>query len=490
MPNGAESPGCRAPRVGVTTGRLAQAPVATSGQRVNAAGVGVSLSHEVSIGKAMPVPTSHNFTPASGARDFLAAEVRQRHAAFATIRDVFDRYGFEPLETPAFERLEVLTGKYGEEGDKLIFKILRRGMHEGSGEADLALRYDLTVPLTRVVAAYGSRLPNPYKRYAIAPVWRADRPGRGRFREFYQCDLDVVGSASPLADAETVSALGDALTALGVPDFRFLVNSRNALHGRLEGYEVPAAISGRVLIVLDKLDKLTPDDVTGELREVGLDDGTAESIVADLTAEDAQERITRRLSATDAGRAGLAEIDQLLHLVSGQIARISFTPSLVRGLDYYTGVIYEVTAPGMPGSIASGGRYDGLVAKLGGPELPACGGSLGIERVLPLIAAEDAGADGVDVAVTVIDAQTAAELFAIVARLRAAGLRVACYLGSSGKLSRQMKWANDQRARFCLIYGQAERSAGEVTVRDMVTGDQARVPDGEIASHLMARCGM
>jgi histidyl-tRNA synthetase len=161
--------------------------------------------------------TSKQVAPASGTRDFLSHEVRQRQAAFNTVRGVFDRYGFEPLETPAFERLEVLAGKYGDEGDKLIFKILRRGTHEASGEADLALRYDLTVPLARVVAAYGSQLPTPYKRYAIAPVWRADRPGRDRFREFYQCDLDVVGSSSPLADAETMSALSDALTALGVP---------------------------------------------------------------------------------------------------------------------------------------------------------------------------------------------------------------------------------------------------------------------------------
>ncbi|SEF16532.1 histidyl-tRNA synthetase [Jiangella alba] len=481
---------CWAPLPGVAAGAADAAPAATPVRPALTDSGVFSLSRGEPIGEAMAVATSNNLTPASGTRDFLAAEVRQRHAAFATIREVFDRYGFEPLETPAFERLEVLTGKYGDEGDKLIFKILRRGMHEGSGEADLALRYDLTVPLTRVVAAYGSQLPNPYKRYAIAPVWRADRPGRGRFREFYQCDLDVVGSSSPLADAETVSALSDALTALGVPDFRFLVNSRNTLHGLLEGYEVPAAISGRVLIVLDKLDKLTPDDVTVELRGVGLDDATAKSVIADLTAEDAQERIRHRLIGTEIGRAGMAEIDQLLHLVSGQIARISFTPSLVRGLDYYTGVIYEVTAPGMPGSIASGGRYDGLVAKLGGPDLPACGGSLGIERILPLIEAEDAGATGADVAVTVIDDQTAADLFALVAGLRAARLRVAVYLGSSGKLSRQMKWANDQRAKFCLIYGRAEKSAGEVTVREMATGDQVRVPDGQIASYLTERCGL
>jgi histidyl-tRNA synthetase len=180
------------------------------------------------------------FDPPSGTRDFLAAEVEARERAFAVIRSVFSRYGFEPLQTPAFERLDVLLGKYGEEGDKLIFKILRRGEHEASGEADLALRYDMTVPLARVASAYGSQLPTPYKRYAMGPVWRADRPGRGRFREFVQCDLDTLGTTSVLADAEVICAVHDTLAELGVPDFRFLLNSRHVLAGLLEASACPA----------------------------------------------------------------------------------------------------------------------------------------------------------------------------------------------------------------------------------------------------------
>lgn len=208
---------------------------------------------------------SQQFEPPSGTRDFLAGALRTREHVFAQIREVFERYGFEPLQTPAFERLETLTGKYGDEGDKLIFKILRRGEHEATGEADLALRYDMTVPLARVVAGYGSQLPTPYKRYAMGPVWRADRPGKGRFREFAQCDVDVVGSASPLADAEVVCALTDALDAVGVRDYRVLVNSRQALSGLLEVYGVPADLGGGVLITLDKLDKLSPEKVAAEL---------------------------------------------------------------------------------------------------------------------------------------------------------------------------------------------------------------------------------
>src|SRR6185437_5846595 len=171
------------------------------------------------------------FDPPSGTRDFLAAELETRQRAFAVIDRVYTSYGFEPLQTPAFERLDVLMGKYGDEGDKLIFKILRRGEHEASGEADLALRYDLTVPLARVAAAYGSRLPSPYKRYALGPVWRADRPGKGRYREFTQCDLDTLGSASLLADAEVVCAQNEALTGLGVPGFGIKLNSRLVLTG-------------------------------------------------------------------------------------------------------------------------------------------------------------------------------------------------------------------------------------------------------------------
>lgn len=431
------------------------------------------------------------FDPASGTRDFLAPAYEERERAFATLRTVFDHYGFQPLQTPAFERLDVLTGKYGDEGDKLIFKILRRGEHEATGEADLALRYDLTVPLARVAAAYGSQLPSPYKRYAIAPVWRADRPGQGRFREFVQCDLDVVGSASPLADAEVVLALHDALEALGVPGFRFLVNSRRALAGLLEAYRVPPELGGGALITLDKLDKLPGEAVAEELvTERGLDAHTAERVVADLTAEDAIERFRSVLSSSDEGVAGLAEIDRLLELTRDAIPaeRIGFTPSLVRGLDYYTGVIFEVSAPGVAGSIASGGRYDGLIGRLGGKDAPACGGSLGIERILPLLAQRDAAAYAqLDVAVTVLDPELAPHCLRLATDARRAGLRAGVYLGSSGKFARQMKWANDQGARQCLIYGADEHAAGAVTLRDMTSGEQTRLPIDEVTPELQRR---
>src|SRR5690606_26227382 len=329
-------------------------------------------------------------------------------------------------ETPAFERLEVFQGKLGEEASALIFKILKRGVHEATGEADLALRYDHTVPLARVVGTYGSQLPSPYKRYAIGPVWRADRPAKGRFREFTQCDIDTVGSASPLADAEVVWAIHDGLVALGVDDFRILVNSRKALHGLLEAYGVPEERGAAILGTLDKLDKLSGDEVVAELVERGLEQRVARELVEDVTATDT-DRVRKQLDTTERGREGLAEIDRLLELTSGlPEGRVVFTPRMVRGLDYYTGPIFEVVATGYPGSIASGGRYDGLVAKLGGPDLPACGGSIGIERILAIQAAEAEAGVGLDVALTVLGAEDT--VMRMAADLRAQGLRTGVYL--------------------------------------------------------------
>jgi histidyl-tRNA synthetase len=202
----------------------------------------------------MSSPTDLSTDPASGTRDFLPADMAVRHRVFDTIRGVFESHGFAPLDTPSFERLDVLTGKYGEEGDQLMFKILRRGEHEDTGEADLALRYDLTVPLARVVARYGSQLVTPFKRYHVAPVWRADRPGRGRFREFFQCDVDVVGSDSLVADASTIAAASDALAALGLDGFHVQLNSRKALRGLIEAYGIDPALETDTLVALDKLD--------------------------------------------------------------------------------------------------------------------------------------------------------------------------------------------------------------------------------------------
>jgi histidyl-tRNA synthetase len=427
------------------------------------------------------------FDPPSGTRDFLAADLEQREWAFGVVRGVFTRYGFEPLQTPAFERLDVLLGKYGDEGDKLVFKILRRGEHEASGEADLALRYDHTVPLARVAAAYGSRLPSPYKRYALGPVWRAERPGKDRYREFVQCDLDTLGSSSPLADAEVLCAHHDAVAGLGIGEFRVHLNSRRVLSGLLEAFGVPEDLGPGVLITLDKLDKLRPEQVVAELSGRGLAQETAAEIVSAMTAPDAVDRIRAALKPSEEGAAGLDEVDSVLSLVAPQLppGRIAFTPRLVRGLSYYTGPIWELTAPGVAGSMGGGGRYDHLIEQLGGPDVPATGTSLGIERILSLLPdSSEVRRSRLDVAVTVMGEEFAAKSFAFAAAARTAGLRASVYLGSSGKLGRQLRWASDQGARWCLIYGSAEDESGTVTVRDLRSGEQVAAPAGEVGSYL------
>jgi len=432
------------------------------------------------------------FDPPSGTRDFLAADVDRREHAFAAIKSVFASYGFEPLQTPAFERLDVLMGKYGDEGDKLIFKILRRGEHEASGEADLALRYDLTVPLARVAAAYGSQLPTPYKRYAIGPIWRADRPGKDRYREFTQCDLDTLGSTSLLADAEVLAAHHDALAALGLTDFTILLNSRRVLAGLLAAFSIAPEIGPGVLISLDKLDKMTPGEVAHELAGRGLAAGQARELVGALTAPDAVDQVRVALTKTDEGSAGLDEVDTLLSHLSGQIpaTRIAFTPRLVRGLSYYTGPIWEVTAAGVAGSLGGGGRYDHLIEQLGGPDVPAVGSSIGVERLLALLPGEgDPASARLDLAVTVLRPDLAPQSFGFAAAGRAAGLRSSVYLGSSGKLRTQLRWANDTGARWCVIYGEQEQQAGVATVRDMRSGEQVQVPADDLTGYLARAAG-
>jgi histidyl-tRNA synthetase len=275
------------------------------------------------------------------------------------------------------------------------------------------------------------------------------------------------------------------LQALGVDEFRFLVNSRQALHGLLEAYSIAPELGTAVLGSLDKLDKAAPQAVTAELVERGLTTNTAEGLVADVTVPDT-DRIRKQLDTTERGRLGLAEVDRLLSLTAGlPSGRVVFTLRMVRGLDYYTGAIFEVEATGYPGSIASGGRYDGLVAKLGGPDLPACGGSIGIERILATQASEETAGGGLDVALTVLGAEQ--DIMRLAGQLRARGLRTGMYLGSSSKLARQLKWANEQRARFTLIYGPDEQAANIVTVRDMASGEQGSVPFADTADALRAR---
>jgi histidyl-tRNA synthetase len=421
-------------------------------------------------------------------RDFLPEDVRRREYVIGVIRRVYERYGFEPLETPAVENLDTLLGKYGDEGSQLIFKILKRGEHEKTGEADLALRYDLTVPLARVVAQHQAKLPRLFKRYQIQPVWRADRPARGRFREFYQCDVDVLGSTSPVVEAELCAAVSDALSELGFSEFVIRLNDRRVLTALLDVAGVDATLHGPALVALDKLDKIGADGVAGELAERGIaaDAGGALLSYFDVRARaDAKLRgcndELERLEAAigdGSGRAALESLRAIVAIVSGTRTadKIRIDPSLARGLSYYTGTIMEVVVADLAGSLGGGGRYDNLIGMFSGQEIPACGFALGLERILlvmtergmfpPTVAMSPA-----DVMVAMFDESAAANTLRVADHLRASGLRVLVY-PDADKLGKQIKYADGRSIPFVVLLGDDEIKAGTVTVKDLVANTQ------------------
>jgi histidyl-tRNA synthetase len=292
--------------------------------------------------------------PPGGTRDFLPDEIRRREYVIGVVRSVYESYGFEPLETPAFENIETLLGKYGEEGDKLIFKILRRGEHEARGEADLALRYDLTVPLARVAAQYQSDLPRFFKRYQIQPVWRADRPQKGRFREFYQCDIDAIGTTSILVEVELLAAVSDVLVRLGFNDFVVRLNHRELLTGLLKASGIPLAQQGDALVAIDKFDKIGRDGVHAELVARGIASEAANTSLRLFAAD-----LTEMRGLLDGDERGLYAIEQLQAIKElskeSTAARIRIDPGLARGLSYYTGAIMEIAVSDLSGSLGGGG---------------------------------------------------------------------------------------------------------------------------------------
>jgi histidyl-tRNA synthetase len=428
-----------------------------------------------------------NTKPPSGMRDFLAGEVRIRHQVLTTLRGVFESYGFGPLETPALERLEILQGKYGDEGDRLIFKVMQRGAKAGE-EPDMALRYDLTVPLARVVAEHQARLGKIFKRYQMAPVWRADRPGGGRFREFYQCDVDTIGVSFGLADAETILVLTDALAAVGLTGFEVRLNSRKVLHGLIDGLNIEEAREADVLTALDKLDKIGPEGVVQELEGRGVPAQITETLLFLVRNPNREKALRERVAINDIGRDGLEEVDRLTDLVAPRLkeGRITFTPWLARGLSYYTGPIFEIYHPDSGSAIASGGRYDGLVGMFAGRSIPACGGSLGIERIIPLVAAtteDKPGVSAASVLVTVWDENFRKESLSTAARLRQAGIATEVYLGTD-RVGEQLGYASSRGIPFAVLCGPKEANEGSVTVRDLGDRSQVVMPAGDLAGYL------
>jgi histidyl-tRNA synthetase len=416
-------------------------------------------------------------------RDFLPADVRRRRYVIGVVERVYQQYGFEPLETPALENIETLTGKYGEEGGKLIFKVLRRGEHEASGETDLALRYDLTVPLARVVAEHRATLPKFFKRYQIQPVWRADRPARGRFREFFQCDVDAIGSRSPVVEAEILSAAAEIFTTLGFNDFRIQLNHRELLTHTLKSAGIDVALHETALVAIDKLDKIGRDGVLKEMLARGIAEEHARAALETLAADSPSLPDPGGLPAAQ----NIAEIVRLCESTAAA-GRVAFTPRLARGLSYYTGAIMEIAVPDLAGSLGGGGRYDGLIGMFSGENIPACGFSLGLERILVVMAERQMFPSTVDkpaadVLVTLFDSDSVSESLGLAGELRRAGYRVDVY-PEADKLGKQFKYASATGVRLVAVFGPDERARGVVTMKDMETGEQRQWSRHELAGPL------
>ncbi len=431
--------------------------------------------------------------PARGMRDFLPKDVRRRNYVIGIIKEVYESYGFEPLETPSVENLETLMGKYGEEGNQLIFKILKRGekldISKGeNGLSDLALRYDLTVPLARVVANYRNELPKFFKRYQIQPVWRADRPARGRYREFYQCDVDAIGSTSMIVEAELISAVSDILNRLGFDDFVVKLNSRKILTEMLDSAGIPANGHTDALVAIDKLDKIGRDGVARELAERGIDSKAAVSLLElfESTHGRPNSEIIRSLGMAVSADT-LSEVSQILDLASG--VPIAVDPSLARGLSYYTGAIFEIAVPDLAGSLGGGGRYDGLIGMFGKEQIPACGFSLGLERILVVMDErgmfpEELADNSADVMVTVWSEASAGESIKLASELRRNGLRVLVY-PEADKLGKQFKYAGQIDVKYVCVLGESEIADQTVTLKNMLTGEQETIARAELADKIL-----
>ncbi len=441
-----------------------------------------------------------------GFRDYFGAEVTERQEMLRQIGEVYHRYGFDPLETSAVETVEAL-GKFLPDVDRPNAGVFA---WQEEDDAWLALRYDMTAPLARVAAQFRNDLPNPYRRYTMGPVWRNEKPGPGRFRQFYQCDADTVGASSVAADAEICAMLSDTLEAVGIPrgDYIVRVNNRKVLNGVLEvaglAGEDKEEARGIVLRAIDKLDRLGEGGVRallGEGREdesgdytkgAGLSPDQAEIVMGFMSAKRdtgsaTVARLRELVQGSDIGGQGVEELETIAALLAAQgygSDRIEIDPSVVRGLGYYTGPVYEaeltfeiLDEKGRPrqfGSVAGGGRYDDLVKRFTGQEVPATGVSIGVDRLLAALRAkgrighETAG----PVVVTVMDRDRMVEYQAMVSTLRGAGIRAEVYLGNPKNFGNQLKYADKRQSPVAIIQGSDEAARGVVQIKDLVLGAQ------------------
>lgn len=429
-----------------------------------------------------------------GTRDFLPAEMRRREQVSGIFRAIFLRYGYEPLETPAIERYDLLTGKYGEDAEKLIYRL------EYKGGRELALRYDLTVPLARVVAMY-PELGLPFKRYQMAPVWRADRHSsrQGRYREFVQCDVDCVGSPSTLADAELIAILYEAFRKLGFGRVRIRVNDRQLLSGIIVGAGAPEGMEDEVCRSIDKLEKIGNDGVLAELRSKGIDAAVAEEIMRLLGLPGDRRERASQLSAAVGGRPetvrGLETVEKLFGMLEAldvPEAAVSFDPHLARGLDYYTGPIFETVIDDLPhiGSLSGGGRYDRMIGELTGRDLPATGTTLGLDRITTALDQLERGAEAPPAAsllVTVFAEELANDSLTLAAELRREHGVMAEVFPGVEKLGRQFAYADRKGIPLVAVLGPEELVRGMVRVKDLASAEQQDVARSELAAFIENR---
>jgi histidyl-tRNA synthetase len=438
-----------------------------------------------------------------GTRDFGPEQVRKRGYIFNTVRDVFAKFGFQPLETPAMENLSTLTGKYGEEGDKLLFKILNNGdylkdanqealasrdsVRLTSSIAKRGLRYDLTVPFARYVVMNRGTLCFPFKRYQIQPVWRADRPQRGRYREFYQCDADVIGSDSLLYEAELTQIYDEAFAALRLP-VTIKINNRKVLFGIAEA----AGIADRFMdmtVAIDKLDKVGIEGVRKELTERGIDMAAIATIETILAAE-SREALRPIFANSPTGLLGLDELDRVFRFLSKVelTNEVVFDITLARGLSYYTGCIFEVAAKNVKmGSIGGGGRYADLTGVFGVPGLSGVGVSFGADRIYDVLEElhlfPESLLESVKILLISFDEPTFDYAFECATQLRKAGISTEIY-PDPGKLKKQFEYAAKRRIPFVALAGESEMAAGNLTVKNQTTGEQQVLTPVEIAQML------
>ncbi len=440
-----------------------------------------------------------------GTRDFGPEEVIKRNYIFDTIRDVFTKYAYQPIETPTMENLSTLTGKYGEEGDRLLFKVLNNGdfLAKANKEAlaeqnstklvssisKRGLRYDLTVPFARFVVMHQNDISFPFKRYQIQRVWRADRPQKGRYQEFYQCDVDVVGSNSLMYEAELTQIYDEVFTALKIP-VEIKLNNRKILAGIAEVAGVTDQFVD-MTVAIDKLDKVGMEGVKKELVNRGIGEGAIAKIETILAIKDLSQ-LKGQLADSETGLKGVDELEKVFEYlsVSGGVSNeVSFDVTLARGLNYYTGCIFEVKAKNVQmGSIGGGGRYDDLTGVFGLKNVSGVGVSFGAERIYDVMEELELFPDSTDASLQLLfiafDAKAHAFAFNCLAKARKAGINADLY-PEPAKLKKQMKYANDRKAPYVVLIGGNEMESGLLTLKDMETGTQSSLAIDAIIEQLL-----